>query len=175
MLFSIAHRGAMGHAPENTLASIRKAVELNPDMIEIDVYYIDKQLIIIHDDRVDRTTNAEGYVWNFSFQDLRKLNAGNGEKIPTLQEAVSIIPKHIQINIEIKGRSATRPVIDYLHSICKTPKEKSRFLISSFIHQELKLAKKLDKDIRIGALCCAEPIKLAKFAFTWFESICLHG
>ena len=163
-LFNIGHRGAAGHCPENTLASIQKAVDLNVDMIEIDVYYIDGELVIIHDDRLDRTTNSEGYVWDFSFAELRKLDAGNGERIPTLQEVVEIIPQHIQINVEIKGRTATRPIIEFIRQNTKTPKEKNRFLVSSFIHHELKLAKKLDKDIRIGALCCAEPLKLAKFA-----------
>ena len=163
-LFNIGHRGAAGHLPENTLASIKKAVDLNVDMIEFDVYCIDGELVLIHDDRVDRTTNAEGYVWDYTFEKLRKLDAGNGAQIPTLYEAVEIIPQHIQINIEIKGRTATRPVIEFINQHAKTLKEKNRFLVSSFIHQELKLAKKLDKDIRIGALCCAEPVKLAKFA-----------
>ncbi len=164
LLFNIGHRGAAGHLPENTLASIRKAVELNVDMVEIDVYYIDNKLVLIHDDRVDRTTDAEGYVWNFSFDQLRKLDAGNGEKIPTLQEVVEIIPPHIDINIEIKGRTATRPVIEFINQYAKTSQDKNRFLVSSFIHQELKLVKKLDKNIHIGALCCAEPLKLSKFA-----------
>jgi len=163
ILLNIGHRGAAGHSPENTLASIRKAIELNVDMIEIDVYYIDNELILLHDDRVDRTTDADGYVWNYTFEQLRELNAGQGEKIPTLKEAIDIIPNHIQVNIEIKGRTATRPVIEFIRSYTNSAKEKSRFLVSSFIHQELKLAKKLDKDIRIGALCCAEPVKLAKF------------
>ncbi len=163
-LLNIGHRGAAGHLSENTLASIQKAVELNVDMIEFDVYYIDGELVLIHDDRVDRTTNGEGYVWDYSFAELRKLDAGNGEKIPTLQEAVNIIPEHIQLNIEIKGRTATRPIIEFIQQHAKTKQAKQRFLVSSFIHQELKLAKKLDKDIRIGALCCAEPLKLTKFA-----------
>lgn len=154
----------MGYAPENTISSVQKAIELNPDMIEFDAYYIDQQLIIIHDDRLERTTNGKGYIWNYSFEELRKFDAGNGEKIPTLEEVVDIIPEHIQVNIEIKGRSSTRPVIEFIQARAKTKKEKQRYLVSSFIHQELKLVKKLDKDILIGALCCAEPIKLAKFA-----------
>ncbi|MBT8142306.1 MAG: glycerophosphodiester phosphodiesterase [Gammaproteobacteria bacterium] len=163
-LINIGHRGAMGHAPENTLASIQQAVELNVDIIELDVYCIDGELILIHDDRLERTTNGEGYVWNHSFEELRKLDAGGGQQIPTLQEAYEIIPDNIRINIEIKGRTATRPVIEFIQKHAVTKKEKQRFLVSSFIHQEIKLAKKLDKDIPTGALCCAEPVKLAKFA-----------
>lgn len=163
-LFNIGHRGATGHAPENTLASIQKAIEFGVDMIEIDVYYIDEKLIVIHDDRLERTTNGEGYVWDFSFSELRKFDAGDGQQIPTLQEVVDLVPESIQINIEIKGRTATKPVVEFIQQGCKSKAEKDRYLVSSFIHQELVLTRKLDKHIRLGALCCAEPVKLAKFA-----------
>lgn len=163
-LLNIGHRGAMGHAPENTLASFQKAVDLNVDMIELDVYEIDGHLIVLHDDRLERTTNGEGYVWDHSFEDLRKLDAGNGEQIPTLEEACSTLPNTIKVNIELKGRTATRKVVEFIQSRCENKIQKQRFLVSSFIHQELKKVRKLDKDIPLGALCCAEPVKLAKFA-----------
>ena len=163
-LYSIGHRGAMGHAPENTLASFRKAVELKVDMVELDVYQVDGQLVVLHDDRVDRTTDGEGYVWDHSFAELRQLDAGNGQCIPTLAEVVDSIPAPIRINIELKGRTATRKVAEFIQSRCQNADEKQRFLVSSFIHQELKKTRKLDKAIPLGALCCAEPLKLAKFA-----------
>jgi len=163
-LFVIGHRGAMGHAPENTLASVDKAVELKVDMVEIDVYFVDDELIVFHDDRLERTTNGEGYIWDNSFDELRKLDAGSGQRIPTLQEVVESIPGDIKINIEIKGRTATRPAVEFIQQQCKTKKAKKRFLVSSFMHKELALVRKLDTDIRIGALCTAEPCKLAKFA-----------
>lgn len=163
-LFCIGHRGAMGYAPENTLLSIQKAIELKVDMIEIDVYYIDGELVVIHDDRLERTTNGAGYVWDKTFAELRVLDAGRGQQIPTLQEVADLIPDNIEINIEIKGRTATRPVLEFINQRCNNKNDKQRFLVSSFIHQELVLAHELDKDIRIGALCCAEPVKLAKFA-----------
>lgn len=162
-LICIGHRGAMGHEPENTLASIKKAVELNVDMIEIDVYLIDNELVVFHDDRLERTTNTEGYIWDKSFDELRQLDAGNGEQIPILSEVVELIPLHIDINIEIKGRTATQAVVDFINARCKSKKEKSRYLVSSFIHQELVKVRMLDKDIKLGALSCAEFIKLAKF------------
>lgn len=162
-LINIGHRGAMGHKPENTLASIKKAVELDVDLVEIDVYYIDGNLMVFHDDRLERTTNGKGYIWDSTFDELRSLDAGNGEFIPTLNEVCSIIPKHIKINIEIKGRTASKHVVDFIRNECHDKQETQRFLVSSFIHQELKKVHKLDKHIPIGALCCAEPLKLAKF------------
>ncbi len=163
-LLNIGHRGAMGHAPENTLDSFRKAVELEVDMIELDVYAVDGHLVVLHDDRVDRTTNGDGYVWDYTFKDLRQLDAGGGQKIPTLHEVVEIIPANIKINIELKGRTATELVVAFIQSHCKNKVQKQRYLVSSFVHQELQKTRKLDKDISLGALCCAEPIKLAKFA-----------
>ena len=163
-LINIGHRGAMGHAPENTLVSFKKAIKLGVDMVELDVYQIDNELIVLHDDRLDRTTNAEGYVWDYSFTQLRQLDAGNGEQIPTLQEVIDIIPSKVKINIELKGRTATKAVVELINRLAKSKHEKKRFLLSSFIHQELKLARKFDKEIPLGALCCAEPLKLAKFA-----------
>ena len=84
-LLCIAHRGAMGHEPENTLASIRKAMELGASCIEIDAYYVDKHLVVFHDDRLERTTNGTGYLCDQSFEELRTLDAGNGQQIPTHQ------------------------------------------------------------------------------------------
>lgn len=72
-LLCIGHRGAMGHAPENTLASINKALELGAPWIEVDVYAIDDQLLVFHDDRLDKKTNGTGYIQEQSFEYLRSL------------------------------------------------------------------------------------------------------
>lgn len=66
-LLCISHRGAMGHAPENTLSSIRKALELGAPCIEIDVHYVDEHLLVFHDIRLERTTNGSGYLNEQSF------------------------------------------------------------------------------------------------------------
>jgi len=165
LLLNIGHRGAMGHAPENTLASFAKAVELNVDMVELDIYEVEGQLLVFHDDRLERTTNGKGYIWDHSFSDLRKLDAGQGQKIPTLDEVIKILPQQTLVNIELKGRTATAAVISYIQDrVNNFNDKKGRYLVSSFIHQELKKVRKLDRSIKIGALCCSELIGLAKFA-----------
>ncbi|HPY41406.1 MAG TPA: glycerophosphodiester phosphodiesterase family protein, partial [Thiolinea sp.] len=78
-LLCIAHRGAMGHAPENTIASIRKALELGAPCIEIDVYCVHGNLLVIHDERLERTTNGKGRLGDHDFGYLRSLDAGKGE------------------------------------------------------------------------------------------------
>ena len=106
-----AHRGAMDTHPENTLAAFREAVSLGAHMIEFDVRTTkDGQLVILHDETVDRTTNGTGKISELMFDEVKKLDAGSWksesfakEKIPTLKESLDVIPEDIWLNIHIKG------------------------------------------------------------------------
>ncbi|MEI6806765.1 MAG: glycerophosphodiester phosphodiesterase family protein [Myxococcaceae bacterium] len=96
--FILAHRGARSQAPENTLAAFRKAFELGADGFECDVFLSrDGIPVIIHDQTLDRTTSQKGFVWDYDAKDLQALG------VPTLQEALEIIPSGGIINIELKG------------------------------------------------------------------------
>jgi glycerophosphoryl diester phosphodiesterase len=107
----IGHRGAFGYEPENTLRSIRRALELGVDMVEIDVFVLPSgEIILMHDDRVDRTTNGHGITLDLSFAILRQLDAGKGETIPTLQEVIELVDSRVPINIEIKNPGSAKPV-----------------------------------------------------------------
>jgi glycerophosphoryl diester phosphodiesterase len=107
----IAHRGFSGEAPENTLAAFRKAIEVGSDMMELDVHFSkDGQVVVIHDDTLERTTNGRGKVADHTLQELKKLDAGSwfgspfsGEQIPTLQEVLELAKGNILVNIEIKN------------------------------------------------------------------------
>lgn len=164
----IGHRGACGYEPENTLRSMKKALELGIDMIEFDVYVCKSgELVIIHDDTVNRTTDGTGYVTKMTFDELRKLDAGKGEKIPTLQEVLNLINGQVQVNIELKGVGTALPVAitikDYTqkHSDVWTPEH---FLVSSFNHFELQAFKLAMPEIKIGALICGMLTTRAQFA-----------
>lgn len=99
----IGHRGACGYAPENTLSSFKKAVDLSVDMVELDVHQCASgQLIVIHDDTVDRTTDGTGYVSQKTYEELSMLTVQSGEKIPTLNQVLDFIDKKVVVNIEIK-------------------------------------------------------------------------
>ncbi len=106
-----AHRGAMTSHPENTLPAFEAAIECGAHMIEFDVQLSkDGELVIMHDSKVERTTDGAGQVSEMTFEELRQLDAGswkgaefNGLKIPTLQEVLSIMPKNIWLNIHLKG------------------------------------------------------------------------
>ena len=147
----IGHRGAAGHEPENTLRSIRRAIELGAHGVEIDARFIDGELIIFHDDRLDRTTNGHGSVSRKRFAQLRTLDAGKGERIPTLREVLETVDRRAFINIELKGRRTAEPVLtlirEFLDEHGWSPEH---FLVSSFHRRELRAI--ADPRIRIGLL-----------------------
>lgn len=100
----IAHRGASGHAPENTLAAFQLAMDHQADGVELDVMLTkDDQLVVIHDDTVGRTTNGTGRVRDMSLEMLQALDAGGGEKIPTLENVLDTFGGQFLINIELKN------------------------------------------------------------------------
>jgi glycerophosphoryl diester phosphodiesterase len=109
----IAHRGFSGDAPENTLAAFQKAIEVDSDMMEFDVHISrDGQVVVIHDDTLERTTNGHGQVADYTLKELKQLDAGfwfakrfSGETIPTLEEALQLAKGRILVNIEIKDGS----------------------------------------------------------------------
>lgn len=106
-----AHRGAMETHPENTIPAFLEAVNAGAHMIEFDVFLTkDEALVVIHDETVDRTTNGTGKVSEFTLQQIKELDAGGwkssefaGEKIPTIDEVLEIMPVNVWLNIHLKG------------------------------------------------------------------------
>lgn len=164
-LFCFGHRGACGHEPENTLRSVRKALELGADGIEVDVHLADGRLMVIHDETLDRTTNGAGLVAEKTFVQLRSLDAGLGERIPTLAEVFDVVNRRAIINVELKGPS-TAALVAALIDDCVRQRgwRYEDFIISSFDHAQIQEAKKLRPEIRTGALIDKVPSGLAEFA-----------
>lgn len=107
----IGHRGAAGHAPENTLASVRHAIACGVDAVEIDVCLLEDALIVLHDDTLDRTTNGHGPYKDMRLADLRALDAGQGEPIPLLEEVIALTCGRIGLNIEVKEAGIAAQVV----------------------------------------------------------------
>jgi glycerophosphoryl diester phosphodiesterase len=128
----IGHRGAAGLEPENTLRSFARAIEIGVDAIELDVYCVEGQLVVIHDDTLERTTNGRGAVMTTAFAALRRLDAGAGERIPTLDEVIELVGGRAAINIELKGQGTAEPVA---RAMALRPDDE--ILVSSFEHAEL--------------------------------------
>ena len=118
-MFCFAHRGASGEEPENTLRAFKKAIEQGAQGIELDVRWVDGEILVIHDDRLERTSNGFGIIYDQPLSTLRALDAGKGEKIPTLDEVFALITtaaRRICLNIEIKDEEAARQTarkVDY--------------------------------------------------------------
>jgi glycerophosphoryl diester phosphodiesterase len=148
----IGHRGAKGYEPENTLASFRKAIQLGVDAIELDVHALnDGTLVVIHDKKVNRTTNGKGYVSKKTLQELKNLNAGKGEQIPTLQEVLDCAERKVQVNIELKGKDTALPASQIIKSYVKNKGWKySDFLVSSVNYNELRTFREFLPQVRLG-------------------------
>jgi len=162
MVKVLGHRGCAGIEPENTMRAFKRAMDLGVDFIELDVRMsIDKKLVVIHDDKVDRTTNGNGYVRDLTFEAIRKLDAGKGEKIPSLEEAVDLLKKGKQrIAIEIKEP-------DTLDGILKIVMEEglsSKVIIVSFWHNVLKRVKEIEPEIKTGAIFVGRPVDAVSMA-----------
>lgn len=171
----IAHRGASAYAPENTMASFVKALDMKSEGIELDVHMTkDKALVVCHDERVDRTTNGKGFIKDYTLGEIKQLDAGSwfgdefkGEKIPELEEVLHLIKDNsVVLNIELKNapilyEGIEEKLIDMLSSY----KMEDRAIISSFNHYSLIQVKKINPRIKTGVLYMAglvEPWVYAK-------------
>lgn len=161
----LGHRGAKGHAPENTLVSFRKAIELGANMVELDVHLSkDGHLIVIHDIDVDRTTNGTGRVADLTLAEIKALDAGSwfdpqyaGEQVPTLQEVIDVIKGKMLLNVEIKKGAELYPGIVEL--VAKTIKENDmvdQVVVSSFSTEYLQEMRQALPEIEVAWLYSRE-------------------
>jgi len=159
-LLTIGHRGAMGHETENTLASIQKALDLNVDMIEIDVFKITSgEIVVFHDEKIDRLTNGSGDIESLDLESLKNLTVEGNHKIPLLSEVLDVINHKVPLNIELKGAGTSEGVIDIINSYMENKGwTLDDFLISSFNWEELKNMRLINKNIKIAVLTESNPL-----------------
>ena len=159
----------MGHVLENTIESVQKAIELNVDGIEIDVFKSKTgELVVYHDPFLSRLSNSNAFIEQISLDSIKNVELMGGYFIPTLNEIVDIIPEKIFLNIELKGQDTsfeTNKIISNYLNTYNFPA--SKFIISSFIWDELKKIRSINKDIPIAILVDSlhkidDAIKLAK-------------
>jgi glycerophosphoryl diester phosphodiesterase len=137
----VGHRGAAGHAPENTLASVEKAISLGADLVEVDVQRTsDGHLVIIHDKRVDRTTNGTGVVSEMSLRALRELDAGAGQRIPTVEELLQTAHGRVGLILELKIKGLAEQVCKSVHLSGFT----GQVIYASFMRDEGRSIKEAD-------------------------------
>ena len=159
----------MGHVLENTIESVQKAIELNVDGIEIDVFKSKTgELVVYHDPSLSRLSNSNAFIEQISLDSIKKIELIGGYFIPTLKEIVDIIPEKIFLNIELKGQDTSFETNKIITNYLKTYNFPiSKFIISSFRWDELKKIRSINKEIPIAILVDSlykidDAIKLAK-------------
>ena len=179
----IGHRGGTAGYPENTLINFRRAVSCGADGVEFDVQMTkDNEVVVIHDELIDRTMNGRGLVKNYKLSELKELSAGlyydpkfSEEKIPTLGEVLEVVKYLPIINIELKNFVPYPGLEEKVLDILEEHKVKEKAIISSFNHQSLLNIKEIDPDIKTGALFTAKTIEPVEYALKHgFDALNLH-
>jgi glycerophosphoryl diester phosphodiesterase len=172
-----AHRGASGHAPENTLAAFEKAMAMGADGIECDLRESrDGELVIFHDPTIKRLTGQRGRVVDLTLSELKRLDIGSwfapsfaGQTVLTAAELIDKIPPPFQLNLEIKAASPQK-VVDLIQKKGVA----DRVIVSSFDHILLKKVRSLHPTLPIGYLVDREPLKKILQEARRLEAVSIH-
>ena len=150
----IGHRGAKGHEPENTLISFQKALAMNVHGIELDVHLsVDGELMVIHDETIDRTTNGTGFVNKLSLSELKFFRIKNKHQIPTLTEVLDTVSHKCFINIELKSYETAEKTVALIEKYVSLKGwHYNQFIVSSFDWNALQQVRFLSEQIEIGVL-----------------------
>ncbi len=162
----IGHRGAKGYVAENTIPSIKKAIELGVDGIEIDVFKCGSgEIVVFHDLMLDKLTDFGGYIEQMPLDSLKKAKVLGSYEIPTLNEVMDLIDGSLILNIELKGSNTAIPTNDLLQDYFnETSWDSSKIIISSFKWDELNLFYTLNKEVPIAVLTDDDPLDAIPFA-----------
>jgi glycerophosphoryl diester phosphodiesterase len=157
----VGHRGARGHAPENTLASFDLAVEMGVSAVETDVHLSkDGEVVLIHDHTVDRTTNGHGFVGDMTLRELKQLDAGSwydarfeGQRILTLSELLEWARDRVGVAIEIKNGPIYYPgIAEKVIRLLRDHSMQRLAILISFDHLVLREAKMIAPEVATGIL-----------------------
>jgi glycerophosphoryl diester phosphodiesterase len=160
----MGHRGAPADEPENTLRGFSRALAVGVAAVELDVQLTkDGRLAVIHDETLDRTTNGKGRVKDFTLADLKRLDAGRGEPVPSLEEVFDLVQGQANLVVELKQPEAAGALLDFF-------RERRAFEVAavvSFWHPAVKALKEAEPRFHTGVLmvgCPADPVGLARAA-----------
>ena len=164
----IGHRGAMGHVAENTIPSIKKAMELGVDGIEIDVFKCKTgELVVFHDEKLERLTNSSGLIESLDLDSIKNIIVLDKYRIPTLEEVLELIDGQVKLNIELKGYGTASPTNNLINQYINNGRwTEDEFIISSFKWGELEKIRELNTTIPIAVLVNSNvnPIDALPFA-----------
>ena len=150
-IIRVAHRGASAQYPENTLLAFRQAIQQGVDMLEIDIHLTaDNNPVVIHDPTLERTTSGNGNICEYSLEEIRQLDAGQGERIPILNEVVQMAREaQIRLCVEIKGRTETEElaIAESVIRELETSDFLSQAIVTSFSPQALLRVKAVQPEV----------------------------
>ncbi|MBY0406903.1 MAG: hypothetical protein K2Q01_04375 [Rickettsiales bacterium] len=181
-IWRLGHRGACGYAPENTLISVQKALDLHVDGFEFDIQLSkDGHPMVIHDDTLERTTNARGIVAQHTLHELQQIDASQGktlfQKIPSLQDIIDLVDKRCRLFIELKAEHCEKQVAEHIKRSVNNGWSYEQFYVCAFDHAQLAETRKLNDRIRTCALFAGIPVSLAAMgteAGAWSINPCIH-
>ena len=168
-----AHRGASGYAPENTLEAFRMAIEMGADGVELDVQFTkDRQLVVIHDETIDRVSNGHGRVADYTLEELKRFTFNKTHleyencRIPTLEEVLTLMkPTGVTVNIELKtGVNFYDGIEDSVLRLVDRLQMQEQVIYSSFNHYSIIKVKELCPDAHVGFLYCDGTPHMAEYA-----------
>ncbi len=158
----IAHRGASGHAPENTMAAFRQALQMGAKAIEFDVHLTrDEQLVVAHDDDLKRCGGDRRRLSSLRWKgDAQNVDVGSwydkrfaSERLPRLEDLFDLTPSSVELHLEIKHGSTVYPGIENkVVDMIRRRDATDRTVVSSFDHRALSAVRALDRDVRLGYL-----------------------
>ena len=158
----LAHRGARGHAPENTLLAFDRCIKAGAKWIELDVQLHDGELWVFHDLNLESCTDGHGWLVDHPCDLLRKLDAGDGEKIPFLREALETIDRRARVNVELKTAQGTAAAVaTLLREFLGRGWKADDFMVSSFHLPELRDFHRRMPEVPMLMLLCGVPLNLA--------------
>ncbi len=160
----IAHRGASGYAPENTLAAFKAALDMKVDAVECDVQICRSgEVVVFHDRRLKRITGERGKVKRKKLACLRRLDAGNGEHIPTLKEVLNLLDARLGINVELKSKRCAVSTAQIIRNSIRTGSWKpDDFFVSSMRYREIRRFHEIYPEIPTALLYNKKPRRLKK-------------
>ena len=147
----VAHRGASAYEPENTLRAFRRAIELGAEMSELDAHLSkDGHVMIMHNASVEATTNGQGAIREMTLGELKRLDAGQGEQIPTLPEVLALVRGKHGLYIELKGEGTPPAVVKILRDLNFT--NRRQVIVGSFLAPLVQEVKELAPEIATSLL-----------------------
>ncbi|MBL1213027.1 MAG: glycerophosphodiester phosphodiesterase [Ignavibacteriae bacterium] len=168
----VAHRGASGHAPENTLAAMKTAMEMNAEFSELDVQETkDGEIILLHDKTLKRTGKQNLNIWELNYDELKDIEVGGwyaeefkGEPIPTLAEVIELVRGKMKLNIELKTNKHEKMLAERALQVVLDHNFLDQVVFTSFKFDEIRKLRKINKEAKVGYIFSKMPKDIDVFA-----------